>query len=169
MKIEIVNTPFLEGHKVSRAEVKVIGAEELQEGEIILFGQTLELVEKIHTIIPNLSLELRSLSEKIKEGELEKPKILKLNLPMNTIFLRVLPANYNNEKLSFYNWKRLRKPIVDEELICGACGSPVRKMTEQDLKRFEEEIANNDTRCGALQNCYDSEMDFFQDYDGCEG
>lgn len=196
MKIEIVNLPFLEGHKVSTAKVKIIEAKELQEGEVILFGRCLEKVEKIHTIAPNISIELKSLSKKESEKKcptcqtvlvvqqkdnvklewtcpnckavivgVKQDTILKLNLPMGALFHRVLEANYGNGKTSFPNWQRLRKPIIDEEIICEACGGTTGKVDEDFLKRFEEE--RNTHPSGNLG--HDAEMDFFQGYDGCEG
>lgn len=56
----------------------------------------------------------------------------------------------------------IRKPVLGEELHCGACGCPCGNVDESFIEKFAE------LEESIQRQSYDAQNDFFLGYDGCE-
>jgi len=165
-KIELVEIPDVPNHKVDTARVKNITARDMQAGEIILLG--LELLQIIGVEFVQGMTEGYNVA-RVGYKNLADGKTGLYNFPVGTCYQRVLECNLGNKEVYRHAWKRLRKPIVGEEIVCAVCGGSIELINEEHIKSFEEEIASGTiAQCGSWRKTYDPDHDLFTGYDGCE-
>lgn len=169
-RVELINVPQPNVHKVEVAKVKSIFIKELQIGDVILFGFNLLLIQDI---IPSVSQIHDPTTFRVSAMNLSTGLSIGTIYPEGTVLHRVIECDINELDTSGnvrkgYGWKRLRKPILGEMTYCGACDGECSGIEQEDIDRFVKDIESEVKDFGSLSGCYDPIHDRFLGYDGCE-